>query len=186
MSKLCFFHTDTNNLHQTNDDVSKKNLYCFARLVKLSYEIGYMKNNKFISEKKVEQIVKPRAMHISDEAINIHGITQKEAEEKGIDPEIIMNQFKDDIKKVNFIISHSIDFHLKTLIAEALRYNIMIDYNKYIIIDTMSFYHSHEYIKLKVLNKKLLNDKTNNNIDMIRNIFFKLYNDYKTNTKLNK
>lgn len=179
MSRLCFIHTDTNNLHQTNDDVTKKNLYSFARLVKLSYEIGHMKDNKFISEKRVEKIIKPRSMHISDESIAIHGITQKEAEEKGIDPEIIINEFKDDIKKVNIIISHSIDFHLKTLIAEALRYNIMIDYNKYIIIDTMSFYHSHDFIKLKVLNKKLLNDKNTNNIDMIRNVFFKLYTDYK-------
>jgi len=183
MSQLCFIHTDTNNLHQTNDDVSKKNLYCFARLVKLSYEIGHMKDNKFISDKKVEHIVKPRSMYISEESIMIHGITQKDAEEKGIDPEIIINQFKDDIKKVNFIISHSIEFHLKTLIAEALRYNIMIDYNKYIIIDTMSFHHSYEYIKLKVLNKKLLNDKTTNNIDMIRNVFFKLYSEY--SAKLN-
>ena len=178
MSKLCFFHTDTNNLHQTNDDVSKKNLYCFARLVKLSYEIGYMKNNNFISDKKVEVIIKPRAMHISDDSISIHGVTQDEANKKGIDPEIVINQFKNDIKKVNIIISHCIDFHLKTLIAEALRYNIMIDYNKYIIIDTMSFCHSYEYIKLKVLYKKILNQKLNNNIDMIRNIFFKLYDNY--------
>lgn len=178
MSRICFFHTDTNNLHQTNDDVSKKNLYCFARLVRLTYEIGYMKNNEFISEMKVVKIAKPRSMHISEESINIHGITQKEAEEKGVDPEIIMSEFKNNIKKVHFIISHSIDFHLKTLIAEALRYNIMIDYNKYIIIDTMSFYHNHEYIKLSVLNKKLLNDKNKNNIDMIRNVFFKLYTNY--------
>ena len=178
MSKLCFFHTDTNNLHQTNDDVSKKNLYCFARLVKLSYEIGYMKNNEFISEMKVVKIAKPRSMYISEESINVHGITQKDAEEKGIDPEIIMSEFKNNIKKVHFIISHNIDFHLKTLIAEALRYNIMIDYNKYIIIDTMSFYHNNEYIKLSVLNKKLLDDKNKNNIDMIRNVFFKLYTNY--------
>jgi DNA polymerase III epsilon subunit-like protein len=178
MSKLCFFHTDTNNLHQTNDDVSKKNLYCFARLVRLTYEIGYMKNNEFISEMKVVKIAKPRSMYISEESINVHGITQKDAEEKGIDPEIIMSEFKNNIKKVHFIISHNIDFHLKTLIAEALRYNIMIDYNKYIIIDTMSFYHNNEYIKLSVLNKKLLNDKNKNNIDVIRNVFFKLYTNY--------
>ena len=178
MSKLCFFHTDTNNLHQTNDDVSKKNLYCFARLVRLTYEIGYMKNNEFISEMKVVKIAKPRSMYISEESINVHGITQKDAEEKGIDPEIIMSEFKNNIKKVHFIISHNIDFHLKTLIAEALRYNIMIDYNKYIIIDTMSFYHNNEYIKLSVLNKKLLDDKNKNNIDMIRNVFFKLYTNY--------
>jgi hypothetical protein len=178
MSRLCFFHTDTNNLHQTNDDVSKKNLYCFARLVRLTYEIGYMKNNEFISEMKVVKIAKPRSMYISEESINVHGITQKDAEEKGIDPEIIMSEFKNNIKKVHFIISHNIDFHLKTLIAEALRYNIMIDYNKYIIIDTMSFYHNNEYIKLSVLNKKLLDDKNKNNIDMIRNVFFKLYTNY--------
>ena len=61
--KLCFIHTETNNLHQTTDDVSKKNLFNFARLIKLNYEIGIMKNNEFISEKCVETIIninKPR------------------------------------------------------------------------------------------------------------------------------
>jgi len=177
MNKICFFHTDTNNLHQTDDTVSKKNLYSFARLVKLSYEIGTFNNNKFVSEKKVEIISKPRAMYINDESMAIHGITMKEAEAKGIDPVIIMNQFKDDIKKVKFIVSHNIDFHLKTLIAEALRYNIMIDYNKYVIIDTMSFQHQHDYIKLKVLNKKL-NNSNGDNITMIKNVFIKLYDEY--------
>jgi hypothetical protein len=39
--KICFMYTDTNGLHELNEDVSKKNLFGFARLVSLNYEIEY-------------------------------------------------------------------------------------------------------------------------------------------------
>ncbi len=178
--RICFIHTDTNNLHKTNDDVTKKNLYKFARLVKLNYEIGQIVNNKFVTEKKVNQIIKPRCMYISQELTNIHGISHADAEEKGIDPEIVINEFKNDIKKINIIISHNVDFHLRTLIAESLRYNIMIDYNKYIIIDTISFVHNYNFIKLKDLAKILFKkeNKTNDNLKLIKKVFFNLYSQY--------
>ena len=93
MSKiLCFIHTDTNNLHKLNEDVTKKKLYTFARMVRLNYEIGKIIDNKFIVDFKKSHIVKPRSMHIAND--KIHGISQIIAEEKGIDPEIIFFTLK--------------------------------------------------------------------------------------------
>lgn len=177
--RICFIYTETNGLHNTSEDVSKKKLYCYARLVSLNYEIGIFKNNEFILEKKIKQIVKPRCMFIPEETIKYHGITQESASANGVDPEIVINNFKADIKNVDIIISHSIDFHIKTLIAESLKYNISIDFNNYIIIDTINFYHSYGFLKLKELAMKLhikdIKESNESNVELIKNVFFKLY-----------
>lgn len=189
--RICFVYTETNGLHHTNEVVSKKKLFCYARLVSLNYEIGIFKNNEFILEKKVKQIVKPRCMVIPEETIKYHGITQEYASTNGIDPEIVISTFKSDIKNVDIIVSHSIDFHFKTLIAEALKYNIGIDFNNYIVIDTINFYHSYGFLKLKELAMKLhikdIKETNESNVELIKNVFFKLYVKYeKSLDKINK
>jgi DNA polymerase III epsilon subunit-like protein len=180
--KICFLYTETNGLHQTKDDITKKNLFCFARLVVLNYEIGSIINNEYIQEKKVRHIIKPRCMIIPDETVEFHGITQEKAVLKGIDPNEVMNQFKIDLKGVDILVSHGIDFHLKTVLAESLKYNISIDFNKIIIVDTISFYHSFGFLKLKDLAQKLkikdIPENNKNNVELIRNVFFKLYSKF--------
>ena len=178
IKRICFIHTETNGLHQTEKDVGKKYLYNFARLVKLNYEIGIY-DGEYKREKIIQHIIKPRACYISEEVAQINGISQEIAEEKGIDPEIVLGEFKLNIKKVDIIVSHNVDFHLKTLIAEATRFNIMIDYNKYIVIDTISFAQTKEYNKLQLLAKKLLKTTETEQLQMIREVFFSLYQKYK-------
>lgn len=180
--RICFIYTETTGLHQTNECITKKNLFCFARLVVLNYEIGYYKDGKYIMEKNIRQIVKPRCMVIPDETVKYHGITQKIANKKGIDSEEIILNFKKDLENVNVIVSHNIDFHLKTIIAEAFKYNIKLEFNNYIIIDTISFYHNYGYIKLKDLANKLkLKKIPEANLEIIRNVFLELYNNYSSN-----
>ena len=126
-------------------------------------------------------------MYISDEVASINGITQSKAEKKGIDPEIIITNFINDIKNVDIIVGHNVDFHLKTILAEAVRYNININISKYIIIDTISFFHDYGYLKLEDLSTKL---KINNNsdesydkLDLIIIVFMKLYKKYEKSLK---
>ncbi len=177
--RICFLYTETTGLHQSNYPVSKKKLYTFARMVSLNYEIGYLKDNEFIQEKKVRKIIKPRCMYIPEETIEYHGITQEIANKKGIDPEVVINELKDDLKTVDIVISHSIDFHLKTILAEAVRYNISLDFNNYVIVDTINFYHSYGFLKLKELAAKLsiknIPESNENNVELIKNVFLKLY-----------
>lgn len=177
--RICFLYTETTGLHQSNYPVSKKKLYTFARMVSLNYEIGYLKDNEFIQEKKVRKIIKPRCMYIPEETIEYHGITQEIANKKGIDPEVVINELKDDLKTVDIVISHSIDFHLKTILAEAVRYNISLDFNNYVIVDTINFYHSYGFLKLKELGAKLsiknIPESNENNVELIKNVFLKLY-----------
>ena len=172
-------YTETTGLHQTNYPVSKKKLYTFARMVSLNYIIGYLKDNEFVQEKKVRKIVKPRCMYIPEETVEYHGITQEIAKSQGIDPELIINELKEDFKTVDIVVSHNIDFHVKTIQAEAVKYNISLDFSNFIIVDTISFYHSYGFAKLKELAAKLsikdIPESNDNNVELIKNVFFKLY-----------
>jgi len=185
---MCIIYTETTGLHQVNEDVTKKKLFAYARMVTLNYEIGYVKDKEFIQETMVKQIIKPRCMIIPQETFEYHGITQEIANKKGLDPELVINQFKDELKTVDIIVSHNIDFHIRTIMAEAVRYNIMLDFNKYIIIDTINFFHSFGFIKLKDLASKLgikkISKTNDSNVELIRDVFFKLYAKFKKSSKL--
>jgi DNA polymerase III epsilon subunit-like protein len=184
--RICIIYTETTGLH-TSYEISKKKLYGFARLVALNYEIGYFHKNEFIQEMKVREIVKPRCMYIPPETIPFHGITQEYANNNGTDPEIVIKNFKEHIKEVNIIVSHNVDFHLKTLFAEAIRYNIQLDFSNYLIIDTTTFYHDYGYMKLKDLATKLkfkdIPETNENNLELIKNCFLRLYMRFEKSVK---
>ena len=38
---ICFVYVETNGLHKTDENISKKNMFKFARPVCLNYIIGY-------------------------------------------------------------------------------------------------------------------------------------------------
>jgi DNA polymerase III epsilon subunit-like protein len=178
MTKLiCTLYTETNGLHKTNETVSKKNLYNFARLVCINYEIGYYSENNYNIVKSKRQLVKPRNMYISPETIKYHNITQEIANNTGEEIETILKEFKEDLKKVEVIVSHNIDFHLKTILSEYVRYNMIMDFSNMIIIDTINFNHKYEYPKLKDLATEI-KVKGDNNLILIRNIFIKLYQNF--------
>jgi len=179
--KICVFYTETTGLHTTNEDVSKKNLYCFARLVCLNYEIGYRENKKFISTKKIRVIAKPRCLNISKESIEIHGITMDIANNEGIEIELILEDLLKDLSDVSIIISHNVKFHLDTIMAELVRYNKPFNFSNHIKIDTSYFFHKLSYPKLNILYDTLIKKKSKTNIsnlEKIRCCFFKLYEDF--------
>lgn len=180
--KMCFIYTETNGLHSTNEDVIKKNLYSFARLVVLNYEIGHKEGNKFVSTKKVRSIIKPRCMHISEESINIHGITMEQANNEGIEIEQVLEALIKDLSDVSVIVSHNVEFHLKTIMVELIRYNKPFSFSNYIIIDTISFFHNMTFPKLDTLYTTIVDTKkskkTVSNLDKIRLCFLRLYENY--------
>jgi len=179
---ICFIYTETNGLHSTNNDVIKKNLYSFARLVVLNYEIGHKEGNKYVSTKKVRSIIKPRCMYISEDSINIHGITMEQAYNEGIEIEQALELLMKDIVDVSVIVSHNINFHLKTIMAELVRYNKPFSFSNYIIIDTNSFFHSLTLPKLNDLYKTIVDSKKTKkiipNLDKIKLCFLRLYENY--------
>ena len=176
--KICVIYTATNGLHLTNDNVSKKSLYGIARLISLTYSIGNIVDNKYNEEKRVTKIVKPKSIHFDSFAQSIHKISFEQAENEGSESDQILNELKIDLKKVDVIISHNLDFHLKAVIGECFRACVNIDFTKFILIDTISFQHNFEFPKLLDLAKKLKIKKSSDNIVLITNIFINLYAKY--------
>lgn len=177
--KVCILYTATNGLHIAYGKVTKKNMYGIARLISLNYSIGYFEGKKYIEEKRVNKILKPASIHFNEEAMKFHNISYDKATSEGVESKLIIENFKEDLKQVRVIISHSLEFHLKSIQSECFRTCTAIDFSKYILIDTMSFQHDYNFPKLVDLESKLKLKKTKNNIDKIANIFGKLYQDYK-------
>ena len=185
VKKICFIHTETTGLHEyMNEKIYKKNLYGFARLVSLSWIIATRdEKDKYIVDKKEKFIIKPRCMYIPKETVQFHGITQEIALKKGTEIEDVLDKFLIDIKNVEVFVSHSLEFHMKTVLGEIIRYNKIFHIDKYILIDINSFNHkitpstlvniSSVYLKKKLEDKALV-------IDFICELFFKLYNEYET------
>lgn len=177
--EIGFIYTETNGLHSTQKNVYIKNLFEFSKMVTLSYQIGYYKNGQFELIKKVRHIIKPRNFVIIDSK-KFHGISQKKAETKGIEIVDALNQLKNDFKNVSVVVSHNLKFHIQTIQAECFRYHVYLDWSRYLLIDTINFYHKLEYPKLKVLSKHLLDKeykdkKPKFNLIIIKKCFMKLY-----------
>jgi DNA polymerase III epsilon subunit-like protein len=180
---ICFVYVETNGLHRTTENISKKNMFKFARPVCLNYIIGYKKGDEFVEIKNERTIFKPEYMAIPDEIAEIHGITTEKATSKGTDGATILNKFRADIKNVQVIISHNLPFHLKALQIECIRNCISPDFSTYILIDTINFNHKLNYPKLKDLSKFLINKKYQDkkskfNIQIIKKCFLHLYESY--------
>ena len=180
---ICFIYTQTNGLHESNDFVTKKNMFEFARPVSLHYIIGYRTGNEFNETKKEKFIFKPDCLTISKESQKIHKLTLDKAEKKGTKPEEIMNTLKKDLKNVSVIVSHNLSFHIKSLQVECFRNCVNIDFSNYILIDTINFNHNLEYPKLKDLAKQVLkkdysDKKQSYNLVLIKKCFLKLYDQY--------
>ena len=113
---------------------------------------------------------------ISKESEEIHGITLKKAEKKGVHPGEIMNTLKKDLRNVSVIVSHNLPFHIKTIQTECFRTCININFTRFILIDTISFGHEYEFPKLTSLAKKLnITTGNKNHLKMIRKVFISLY-----------
>lgn len=187
-SKVCIIYTKSNGLHHhPTEHLTKKKLYSFARLVQLDYEIGIFKyspeitkNNKFKLLVKKSFIIKPRCLNIPNESVEKHGITNEIAKEKGVEIETVLNNFVSDMFDVKVVITHDINFHLKTIMAEYLRYNISFSFVPFVIVDTKTFYHSLENPKLKELYNHLYKKeyKNDDKLELIKLCFIKLYEQY--------
>jgi len=186
--KICIIHTETTGLHDFKDEkVYKKNLFGFARLVAFSWIIVHKeKTSAYKIEKKEKFIIKPRCLNIPEDIVEFHGISQEIATKKGTEIEDVLDKFRADLNGVEIIVSHSLDFHLKAVQGELVRYNKAVDFNKFLLIDLNSFDHKIIPTTLPNLSLKLLNKKLEDKalvIDTICELFFKLYNNYEKDIK---
>lgn len=178
--KVCFIYTHTNNIHQTNENVSKKNIFEFGRLICLNYLIGYYENDKFIEEIKEKFILTPKCITFNKKAEEIHNISFDRAIKKGFDNKYVMDKFKNDLKGVSVIIGHNLNFHLKAIQVELFRTYTFIEFNNYILIDLMNYGHNIKPASLNNIAKNYELDKYKE-IKLMKKLFIILYNNINKN-----
>jgi len=153
--KICFLYTSTNGVHHTDNNVSSKNLYQFARLVALHYSIGTMNGSKYNETKKATIILKPNAINFDKESINIHKITMDMANKNGIPSAHAITQLKNDLFDVNTIVSYNVPFHLKAIQVECFRTAISINFSKYKLFECSNMQHNNSDFSFLVQKYKL-------------------------------
>ena len=138
--KLLIFDTETTGLPLAKT-VNKELLDKWPYIVQLSYILYDTDKTKLLGT--YDWIIKlPENVQMSDEVINIHGITNEISQTKGFDIRDALEQFISDCKQSDLIVAHNISFDLKMIQAEMLRHQ-----EEYRFIKYTDFYN--------MINKKL-------------------------------
>jgi len=93
--------------------------YDKARIVEIAYII--LSNDNTVI-KEVKHLVKYDKVSINIENSFVHGITNDMIIEDGIDIQDMFDQLKEDLKQVNTIVAHNIDFDYNILLSEVYRH----------------------------------------------------------------
>jgi len=119
MTLALIFDTETTGLPKTKI-LTKETVHLFPYIVQLSYIIYNTETNEIVKIR--DFIVKlPSNIVMSDECINIHGITNEMSQEKGSDVNIAIEEFIHDVKYAGLIIGHNLSFDLNIIHAELIR-----------------------------------------------------------------
>ena len=123
--KVIVFDTETTGLipsYNTSLYDTKKYPY----VVQLSWLLFDVDNDKLLNVG--DYIIKlPPGQTISDEASNIHGITNEIMRSKGVPARHALQEFANDLKQANVCVAHNIKFDKRMVRVEFIR-NKMIDY----------------------------------------------------------
>lgn len=102
------------------------------RMVQISWILCRQYMDVFEIESQHDYIVYPDGFDIPEESVKIHGITTQYAKENGIDRNIILEKFADDVEKCNYIVGHNIDFDKSVLYKEfPLNYRYSSDFGDF-------------------------------------------------------
>lgn len=120
------FDTETNGLPR-NYRVPAEYVDNWPHIVQLSWGI-YDKDSTEISFSNY--IIKPDNFSITDESTNIHGITNEIANKDGYPIKDVLNEFKNGLRKAQYIVAHNLNFDINVLGAECIRNQIKLSFRK--------------------------------------------------------
>jgi len=115
------FDTETTGLPKTKEfSLEPEILQKWPHIVQLSYILYDTKDNNVLKVR--DHIVKlPKNIVMSQESINIHGITNEMSQKDGVEIEQFIGELFDDFSKVDLVVAHNLEFDLKVLKAECAR-----------------------------------------------------------------
>ena len=120
--KFLIFDTETTGLPKYNE----KGIKIYPHVVQLSWVLYNGETNNIESEQD-KIVLLPEGMEVPQETIAIHGINTEKMRAEGIKPEIVIDEFIEDLSKCDMIIGHNIDFD-KKIMFEEFRRNHKFDY----------------------------------------------------------
>ena len=127
------FDTETSGLpfKQRGSKYDYQNLEHFdtGRLISISWLL--LDNNNDIVEKKT-YFIKPDNFEVSEQSINIHGLSREFLNDNGCDIHQMLLHLNDLFEKYNItqLIAHNIDFDINILMSELFRYEYTITLEK--------------------------------------------------------
>jgi DNA polymerase-3 subunit epsilon len=90
--------------------------YNTSRIIELGYMVYDSNNNKI---KEFNKLIKPNNFEITNS--DIHGITNEQAMNEGIDIIDALTELEEDLKNADTLIAHNINFDLNIILSEASR-----------------------------------------------------------------
>lgn len=115
-----FFDTETTGLPR-NWKASYKELDNWPRLVQIAWILSDI-NGSIIEEHNY--LIKPNGFSIPTEATNVHRISTHKALKEGKELQIVLNQFNNCLKSVDFIVAHNMNFDINIVASEMYRTGI--------------------------------------------------------------
>ena len=118
--KVLVFDTETTGLPKKWAKVNQ--LDKWPHIIQLSHILYDTDANKIID--CYDDIIKlDDNINISDESINIHGITRSQSKRKGIDICNALEKFNETILEADVIVGHNVSFDIKMVMVELKRNN---------------------------------------------------------------
>lgn len=125
--RVIVFDTETTGLPKTKV-LTNGLLSLWPHIVQLSYLICDVNEKELVKIR--DFIVKvPYNIEISEESTKLHGITNDISYSQGVDIELIIEEFMEDLKYCDYIVGHNIEFDINMIKAELMRLNINITKN---------------------------------------------------------
>jgi DNA polymerase-3 subunit alpha len=149
-SKYIVFDVETTGL-PTNYNASPKSYNMWPNIVQFSWIIN---DNGNLTEKSY--IIKPDKYIIPEDSIKIHNITNEEALKNGIPIKTVLNFFKEDCDKVDYLVAHNSSFDTSVIYAACYRTNSNLSFNIKVLCTMKS---TTNLCKLENKNKKYKNYK---------------------------
>jgi|DEB0MinimDraft_4_1074332.scaffolds.fasta_scaffold60583_1 DNA polymerase III epsilon subunit-like protein len=123
MSKTMFLDTETNGLPEVKSwgvyyEPMFLSYYDNSRMIELAYIIY---NDDKTIFKSVNYIIRPDGFVINNS--QFHGITTDDAKQFGVDIQDVFEEFESDLKDINVIVGHNINFDLHIILSECYRSN---------------------------------------------------------------
>ncbi len=137
-----------------------------ARMVQLAW-IEYDENGKKLSAH--DYLIKPDGFHIPMDAIEVHGITNERAHEKGIPVKQALDLFREALSRHPYMVAHNVDFDKNVIGSEFLRlggdnpvdavFTVCTMKSTVNFVQAKGFGGRYKWPKLSELHMKLFNTK---------------------------